>query len=746
MNQHDRFEVSEEIIRINDAEKSADKSLRESIGRLDKVVKTAGHVEFSFEANPNSGAVFNVLKQYGYDPLNQEINVERLSKSQSLDESARLFGTRLRNIILPTQWWKKDHGHFIAYLKPSEVDVNSSDAEPDYIPVSVICKRAGYYELIIPGNTSHIRVNQKIAERLAPTAFEAFPPLPNKLESLTTLAKFILPTIRSELYVVMFVGAVIGLLGAVFPIATGFIIDSIIPSAQLNLLTQLGIVLAILALLNYIFSLLSSKTMLRINGRTSVILQSSLWDRVLKLPISFFRTMSSGDLQARISGMEALRESVITIVLSSSITTFFSLFYLGLLFVYDPRLALLAIGIVTIQMILSFSVALYLNKFHRRQAEISGWISGYVFQVLQAIVKLRVAGAEKRALTRWANKYADENAATLTTVRIAGRFDGFMQLYSTLAMALIFAATNYLTTSNLSAGMFIAFIAAFGGFQSAFLGLSGAILTLVNAMPEWQRAKAFLSAETERTGAATDPGGLSGSIDLTNIDFAYDGGAPVLQDVSLTVEAGQSIALVGSSGSGKSTIIKIMLGLEKPESGTVTYDSQDLQSLDLKLVRQQIGVVTQNGRLSAGSIMDNIRGATIATHEECLEACIASGLEDDLKSFPMGLHTPLTEGASTLSGGQRQRLLIARALVNKPKILIFDEATSALDNKTQAIVTASLDRLNVTRIIVAHRLSTIQNADRIYVLDQGRVVENGTYKELVKQKGLFEDLVKRQIV
>ena len=236
------------------------------------------------------------------------------------------------------------------------------------------------------------------------------------------------------------------------------------------------------------------------------------------------------------------------------------------------------------------------------------------------------------------------------------------------------------------------------------------------------------------------------SASITGVTFAYDTKALVLQDVSFAIEAGEHVALVGPSGSGKSTILRILLGLERPQTGAVIYDGQDLSHLDLALVRRQIGVVTQNGRLFAGSIMDNIRGSTNATFEDCLAACKAAAFAGDLAQFPLGLHTPLTEGAPTLSGGQRQRIMIARALINRPSILVLDEATSALDNRTQAMVTESLDALSATRLVIAHRLSTLRNADRIYVVDGGRIVERGQFEELMAGEGTFARIARRQVI
>jgi ATP-binding cassette subfamily C protein len=265
-------------------------------------------------------------------------------------------------------------------------------------------------------------------------------------------------------------------------------------------------------------------------------------------------------------------------------------------------------------------------------------------------------------------------------------------------------------------------------------------------VPTYERAKPILETLPEVDEMKADPGELTGELEVSHVSFRYrEDGPIVLKDVSVQVKPGEFVALVGPSGSGKSTLFRLLLGFEKLEAGAVYYNGRDLVGLDIREVRRQIGVVLQNGKLMAGDIFTNIIGSSLLTLEDARQAARMAGLEDDLKAMPMGLHTVISEGGGTLSGGQRQRLLIARALVHRPRILFFDEATSALDNRTQAIVSESLDNLQATRIVIAHRLSTIMNADRIYVLQDGRVVQQGTYDELIQAEGVFADLAKRQM-
>lgn len=747
MSRNNNPDHDEELNRIRQSDAETSQALEQSLNRLNKVIQTSGKSYSAFTNNSNVSAVLKSLGQYGFELANSDVNMSRLRRAENVEECARLLGARTRQVILPTEWWKKDHGHMVGYLKDDSPYFEKFKSDgADKVAVALISKISGGYEISVEGQAATIPVDQKVADYIHPSALEVIPKLPDEVSGFRDIARYVLPMIRKELIWIAFIGGLLGFIGALFPIATGIIVDQLIPGLERNLLLHLGIALGVIAVLNYFLLLTKIRLNIRADGRTGLILQSAIWDRILKLPASFFKNYSSGDLRSRMDGIDTLRSTIITIVLSTSITFVFSIFYLVLLFYYDTRLALVAIAYVTILVLASIAIALYMKKYYKRQAEISGWLSGYVFQVLQAIVKLRTAAAEKRSLILWSDKFADLNAATMTTTRVSGLFAILMQLYTTLGMIILFAATFYLSGGSLSAGGFIAFLAAFAGFQTSFHGLSGALLGFVAILPEWERAKPLLTAETETKNGNSDPGALSGRIDLSGINFAYKEGVPVLKDINLSIQPGEHIAIVGPSGSGKSTLVRILLALETPQNGSVNYDNQALNKLDLTLVRRQIGVVTQNGKLTSGTIMDNIRGATALSHEDCLQACIAAGLEEDLKSFPMGIHTPMTDGATTLSGGQRQRLLIARALVNKPKILIFDEATSALDNKTQAIVTKSLERLKITRIVVAHRLSTIANADRIYVLENGEIVEQGTYQQLVENGQLFTKLVQRQII
>jgi ATP-binding cassette subfamily C protein len=431
----------------------------------------------------------------------------------------------------------------------------------------------------------------------------------------------------------------------------------------------------------------------------------------------------------------------------------FALLNLGLLLYYSVKLALIAIVVALVAIAVTSVSGIFLLRKTRPLLELQGTIFGQTVQLINGISKLRVAGAEERAFASWSKNYSRQVKLNLSTQYIEDGVVLFNTVMPTLTSGVLFWFTIQLLTeaqtsgnAGLSIGTFLAFNTAFGTFIRGATDLSNTAIGVLQVVPQWKRAQPILETIPEVDLSKADPGTLKGRITVDHVTFRYRNDGPLtLDDVSISAEPGEYIALVGGSGSGKSTLFRLLLGFETSESGTIYYDGQDLSGLDVNAVRRQMGVVLQSGRIMSASIFDNIASGAQITLDEAWEAARASGLADDIATMPMEMHTVISEGGGNLSGGQRQRLLIARALVLKPQILLFDEATSALDNRTQAIVSESLERLQVTRIAIAHRLSTIRNAHRIYVLQAGRVVQQGSFEDLASQEGLFAQLMARQM-
>ncbi|MBI4983897.1 MAG: ATP-binding cassette domain-containing protein, partial [Rhodocyclales bacterium] len=436
-------------------------------------------------------------------------------------------------------------------------------------------------------------------------------------------------------------------------------------------------------------------------------------------------------------------------VMTSILTGVFSSFNIVLLFYYNSKLAFVAIGLIVLALLVTAATGYLKLRCERKFATLSGKISGMVYQYLTGIVKLRVCAAEGRAFANWGAQYTYLRGLMVRKTALSNVEQTFYAGYGVLVNAALFAMIGMVIFKDeqaaLSTGEFIAFNAAFGTVFGAMMELSQTALNLLNIVPVYERTRPILETPPEVDASKVAVGELTGDIEVLKLGFAYGEGPAVLSDVSFHVRAGEFVAVVGPSGSGKSTLLRLLMGFERPNAGSLCYDSHNLLDLDVNALRRQLGVVLQAGQLMAGDIFTNIAGTSAVSLDEVWDAARLCGLEEDINNMPMGLHTVISEGSSTLSGGQRQRILIARAIVAKPRILYFDEATSALDNRTQTVVSESLERLKATRIVIAHRLSTVVKADRILVMKDGRLVQSGRYDELLEQPGLFAELARRQI-
>lgn len=653
----------------------------------------------------------------------------------AIAEQARI---RHRQVVLKDDWWTTDNGPLL---------VNYLDTDHW---VALLTKGSGQYELHDPTKKEIQEVNQKVALKLSSNATSFYRSFPDKALKPLDLLIFGIQGMKSDIITVLVIGLITGLLGTVMPIAIGKVVESIIPSGDRMILWAMGGALVATVMATSLIGLTRSIAVLRIESKMNNVVQAAVWDRVLKLPVSFFRQFTSGDLATRINGINTIRQALtgntITIILSG----FFSIFNYFLLFHYNTELALIATFLIFIALGLVFTIGFIKLRYERLIIEINGKLTGTIFEYLIGIAKIRVSAAENQAFFNWSTRFTHLRLLRFKSAHLANIENVFFSGYSVITSAVLFTAMGMALVNDpesaLSSGEFIAFNAAFGIFFGSLISLSRTALTILNLVPIYERVKPILQSIPEVGESKIQLEDLQGWIDVSQINFQYAEGPKILDNISFSIQPGEAVALVGPSGSGKSTLLRLLLGFEHASSGSIKYDFQDISDLDFNTLRRQLGVVLQSGQLITGDIYSNIVGSSTLSLDEAWEAVRLVGLEEDIRQMPMGMQTLISEGASTLSVGQRQRILIARAIITRPRVLFFDEATSALDNKTQAIVSNSMEELKATRIIIAHRLSTIIHADRILVLDNGKIVQQGNYQQLIEEKGLFQALVKRQMI
>lgn len=666
------------------------------------------------------------------------IHCPPLSEEQDLDARlqavARASRMRTRRVLLTGEWWRQDHGPLLGILKGGNR------------PVALLQETEKRTRLHDPADCTSREVHAGIAGQMTPFAYQFYRPLPDGYLSPAAMARFVLPRIRKDLQGALALGVLGALLALAIPVGTGVVFNTVIPEAARSQMVQLAILLLACAIGVALLDVVKGLALLRIETKTEMDAQAAVMDRLLSLPVAFFHRYTAGDLAKRVLGVSVIREVVSLFTIQSGVAGLFALFNLVLMFWYDAGLASVAtLFVAASALVLALFNILQLKRI-RLMADMEGRIAGVVLQFITGIAKLRVAGAENLAFARWIRDFSGQRRFAYRVGVFRNLQALFNAIFPALGLLLLFGwITRY--RNDLRTGDFLAFLAAFTNVQTGLFQVSAAFSAMLAAAPLFERMKPILEAIPETDDSKTSPGELNGRLEIRNVTFRYQQDGPeILRDVSLEVNPGQFVALVGGSGSGKSTLLRLLMGFEHPQTGGVYYDGKDLAVLDCREVRRQIGVVLQDSSVTPGSIMDNIRGATNLPMEDVWEAARMAGLDGDIRDMPMGLHTFVSPGGESLSGGQRQRLLIARSLIRKPRLLFFDEATSALDNHTQEIVSRSLAGLRATRVIIAHRLSTVVGADCIHVLERGRIVESGTYDDLIQQNGVFATLVKRQMI
>jgi len=655
---------------------------------------------------------------------------------------AKASRCRIRPIVLRDDWWRRDQGPVVGRWEDSDE------------PVALLPTGSRSYECVDPKTGTRSSVNEELADRLSPLGVVFYRPFPDGPLSAKDLIKFGARGLKGDVWMLVGMGLALGALGALTPIFTGKLFDSAIPQADKGLLAQFTGGLFMAAFVASAYKITQSIAVLRIQGKMDYSIQAALWDRLMNLPSTAFRSFSAGDLADRAGGVDSIRQLVAGAGIGAILGSLSSIFYIFLMFKYSLALGALAMGL-TIVYVGFTTTANYMQLRHERvQMAVRGKITGMVLQFISGVGKLRVAGAENHAFRVWASDYSHQRRLEFAIGKIKNAVQIFGSGFPVISSMAIFYVLMMVQEQALAKGQppsmttgdFIAFNSAFTAFLVATQSLGNASLDMLRVIPIFQRLKPIITTPAELDETRAYPGRLRGEIEVKHASFRYSEEGPwVLDDLSVKIEAGEMVAFVGGSGCGKSTLMRLLLGFEIAQKGSVYFDGQDLANLDLREVRQQIGVVLQTSSLLPTDIFRNIVGSTGLGLGNAWEAAELAGLVEDIKALPMGMHTYIAEGGGGFSGGQKQKILVARALVRKPRVLIFDEATSALDNRSQAVVTQSMERLQATRIVIAHRLSTIINADRICYLDSGKIIEQGTYDELMRLDGKFAILAKRQM-
>ena len=676
-------------------------------------------------------AIESILKFYHAKP--REVPDTITDMNDQLEYLLRPHGIMHRTVKLSEGWYKDAVGAMLG--------VRRSDGK---VTALLPAGFTGY--VYIDDSGKKVRINRKNAELFEEEALAFYKPFPLRKIGIPDLMKYMLGTVsRADIALIIIAMLATTFMGMLLPKINNIIFSDVIESGSMQLLFAITVFLVCVTISSVMINSVKSLLMARVNTKMSLTVQAASMMRVMSLPAAFFKDYGSGDLTQRTQYVNTLCSMLVNTVLSTGLTSVFSLMYITQIFEYAPMLVVPALTVTIVTVVFSLISTFVQMKITKQNMELSSKESSMTYALISGVQKIRLSGAEKRAFARWGKLYAKKTELEYNPpmfIKVNGVISTAISLIGTLVM--YYAAVR----SQVTVADYYAFNTAYGMVSGAFMSLSGIALTIAQIKPILEMAKPLLDAEPEVAEGKEVVTRISGGIELNNVSFRYNENMPlIVDDLSLKIRPGQYVAIVGKTGCGKSTLVRLLLGFEKPQKGAIYYDGKDIDKLDLKSLRRKIGIVMQNGKLFQGDIFSNITiSAPQLKLDDAWEAAELSGMADDIRAMPMGMFTLVSEGGGGISGGQKQRLMIARAIAPKPKLLIFDEATSALDNITQKHVSESLDKLKCTRIVIAHRLSTIKQCDRIIVLDKGKIIEDGKYDELIAKNGYFAELVARQRV
>ncbi|MER7056479.1 NHLP bacteriocin export ABC transporter permease/ATPase subunit [Streptomyces sp. NPDC000351] len=705
----------------------ADRTLLASIGKRSDKRTTAADADATYAACRMVARAAGITLA---EPSRDGAGSDRLDPVERVAVASRV---RTRTVRLDGRWWRDDVGPLVGHRALSGA------------PVALLWRRGGYVA-VHPATGRRTPVEKANAEEFEPSAVMFYRPLPERRLGPLRLLRFCMRGTRRDLTALLLAGLVTVALGALVPIATGKVLGEFVPKAQTGLIAQVCLAVMLSGVVAAAFTLTQNLTVLRLEGRVEAALQPAVWDRLLRLPTGFFTERSTGELAGAAMGISAIRRLLAGVgpTVAQSVTV--GAMNLGLLLWYSVPMALAAIGMLVVVAAVFLGLGLWQVRYQRRLVKLTNKLNNQAFQTLRGLPKLRVAAAENYAYAAWAEQFARSRELQQQAGRVKNVNAVLGAVYLPLCTLLMFMLLAGPARGSMSAAEFLTFNAAVTMLLTSVTQLTGAFVSAVAALPLFEEIRPVLDAAPEVRTASTRPGPLSGAIEARRLSFRYtDDGPLVLDDVSFAIRPGEFVAVVGPSGCGKSTLLRLLIGFDRPLSGGVLYDGQDLAALDRSAVRRQCGVVLQHAQPFTGSILDVICGTEPYTPQEVMAAAEMAGLAEDIERMPMGLHT-IVSGSGAVSGGQRQRLMIAQALIRRPRVLFFDEATSALDNETQRTVIESTKALDATRVVIAHRLSTVLDADRVIVMEDGRIAQQGPPAELLADTGgRLHELVRRQL-
>ncbi len=713
---------------IEERRQSDEARMSSALQKLASAVTGREAVNEDDAARQAETALEAILAFYGFKPKEVPRNLKDVQ--ELMEFHTRPTGMMYREVKLTDGWHKDAIGPMLGFTEEGT-------------PVALIPGNGGYH-FNDPTSGSTVHVTKQVESTLSRKAYCFYKPLPSGELGIINLLGFALKTLSRRDYAIMVIASIaISLLGLVLPLVNQIIFGPVTRADDAFILLPVFVLLISVQFSQLLITGFRTIFLSAIGSKLSVTLEAAIMMRVLRLPASFFKDYSPGDLVMRVQGITQVVNSLTETVVESVLTALFSLVYIAQILVIAPVLALPAFIIIVLTFLVTLLTGLVQVQVTRQQLKLNTELSGWQYDLIGGVQKVKLAGAESRSFATWAERYAPVAKLTYNGPILA-RLSTPLALVVSLVGTIVMYFIAY--GNGVSVADYMAYTSAFGMVTGAFQALSGAMLMIAGIRPQIELAEPILKTVPEVSERRPVVERVSGAIEIDNVTFAYnEGQKAVLENLSLKIKRGQYVAIVGKSGCGKSTLMRLLLGFEKPKRGAIYYDGRDISAVDVASLRKHIGVVLQDGKLFQGDIFNNIIiSAPWLTMDDAWEAAEMAGIADDIRAMPMGMFTMVSQGGGGVSGGQRQRLMIARAIAPKPKILIFDEATSALDNITQRIVADSLDSLKCTRIVVAHRLSTIKTCDRIVLLENGGIAEDGTYDELIAKKGRFYDLVRRQ--